>query len=249
MLNDFLLEGKSVLVTGASSGIGRETAIRLAEQGASVMLTGRNRDALNETLSLMKNKDTHSLFAADMEDPSAFASLIENIGCCDGAVHCAGIYKSQPCRYISESQLHQIMHLNFEIPVLLTKTLLKKRKINKNGSVIFISSILAYYVSEGSLAYGASKSALNAAVRFFALELSGLKIRVNAISPGVVKTNFIRKNNTGISQERIDEDEKMYPLGYGTPEDVANAVVFFLSDASKWITGSNLIIDGGFSLR
>lgn len=249
MVSDFLLEDKSILVTGASSGIGRETAIRLAEQGASVLLTGRNKIALSETLSLMKNPEIHSIHSADIEDPSAFKALIEIIGLCDGVVHCAGMHKFQPCRYINENQLRQIMHVNFELPVLLTKELLKGRKINKNGSIVFISSIAAWNVSAGSLIYGSSKAALNAAVRSFALELSVSKIRVNAVSPGMVKTNFIRKYNTSISQEQLDEDEIMYPLGYGTPEDVANAVIFFLCDASKWITGSNLTMDGGFSLK
>ena len=248
MIEDYLLVGRKILVTGASSGIGRECAKRLSMQGANLILTSRNLVGLKETLSLLSNGD-HEIAVADLQKQDDLINLASSFTKLNGIVHCAGIHKLSLSKLITESEISKIMNINFVAPILLTKELIRKRSVEKKASIVFVSSIAANCPSVGTILYGASKAALNAAMRSFALEQAPMGIRVNCISPGMIKNDFMLKYNAGITQEQLFENETHYPLGYGTPEDIANIVVFIISDASRWITGADLIIDGGFSLK
>ncbi len=245
--NPFSLEGKSLFVTGASSGIGREVAIQCSRLGAKLIITGRNEDRLNETFTALAGQD-HIKIAADLtlQQDEIFNCLPK----LDGIVNAAGIINIQPFLFLSNEELKMIFEINFFSPVLLTQQIIKKKLFNKNSSVVFISSIEGNVIfSKGNSAYSASKSALTATVKTMALELAQKKIRVNSIQPGVVRTKMLESLLENFTPEQLEEDEKKYPLGYGTPEDVAYAAIYLLSDASKWVTGSSLIIDGGFSLQ
>lgn len=244
----FSLSGKKILVTGASSGIGRAIAILAAAQGADVLLSARNEDRLKQTMSQMK-EGNHSFLVADLSDEAALENLVNQLENVDGVVHAMGIMSTLPYKFINKKALNDIMNVNFIAPTLLTQLLLKAKKINKKGSIVFISSISGNVIgSKGNSLYSATKGALNATAKVLALELAAQKIRVNTIAPGVVKTEMWSEP-TSFSKEQLEEDEKRYPLGHGSPEDVAGAAVFLLSDASKWITGSNLVLDGGFTIQ
>lgn len=244
----FSLSGKKYLVTGASSGIGRSIAIMLAEQGADVIITARNEERLRETLTLMKGSN-HSFISADLSEEESLKTITSNFESLDGVVHAAGIMNTLPYKFITRKALGEIMDVNFIAPSLLTQTMLKAKKIKSGGSIVFISSIGGNVIgSKGNAMYSATKGAINASAKVLALELAGQKIRVNNVAPGMVKTEMWATSSS-FSQEQLDEDEKKYPLGYGNPEDVAGAVVFLLSDASRWVTGSTLVLDGGFTIQ
>lgn len=247
--NPFSLKNKKILVTGASSGIGRAIAIECSRMGATVYLTARNEERLKETLKQMEQPELHIMKTADLAIQEERKYLIEELpDCLDGVVHCAGLTVTKPFTFVSEENLHDVMGVNFEASVLLTQLLLKKKKILRGASLIFISSISGVYVSlVGNSIYSASKGAINGISKVLALELAGRQIRVNTITPGMIETNIMSEGI--ISDEQLAEDVKHYPLKrYGKPEEVAYAAVYLLSDASKWVTGSNLLIDGGYTL-
>lgn len=246
--NPFSLKNKTILVTGASSGIGKAIAIECSKMGANVIITARNEDRLNETFSLM-NIGNHKLILADLNSEDELNDLIENLTQLDGLVQCAGITIPKPFRFYSKENIKSVMSVNFEAPIFLTQTLIKKKKINKQASIVFISSISGVYVSYmGNSIYSASKGAINGFIKGLAIELSGRGIRVNSVNPGMVETNIL--SDGIISEEQLNEDRKKYPLKrYGKPEEVAYAVIYLLSDASLWVTGSNLLIDGGYTLQ
>jgi NAD(P)-dependent dehydrogenase (short-subunit alcohol dehydrogenase family) len=247
--NPFSLKGKRILVTGASSGIGRSVAIECSRMGASVILTARNEERLQETLSQMKESDRHQFIVADLANVEDIKKVVNSInGPLNGIVHCAGFTIPKPFRFISESDLDAIMDVNYKAPVLLSQELLKGKEIDKGASIVFISSISGVLVSyiAGSL-YSGSKGALNGIAKGMAIELASKQIRVNCVTPGMIKTSIL--NDGIITNEQLEEDAKRYPLGrYGKPEEVAYAVVYLLSDAATWVTGSNLLIDGGYTL-
>jgi len=248
----FSLEGKTVLVTGASSGIGRGIAIACAKMGARVVLTGRGEMRLAETLSQMPpalgTSEAHVAFSCDLLAEGAFDALVATVPVpLDGIVHAAGINKRMPCAFVKESDMHAIFSTDLNVPILLQKILLKKKKLRDGGSVVFISSLAAWRPSHGNAVYGAAKAGLSAYARNLALELAPRKIRVNSVLPGMVWTNILK--NTKIDESAYKENEKTYPLGrYGTPEDIAGLVVFLISDASSWLTGTEINIDGGAGL-
>lgn len=247
--NPFSLQGKRILVTGASSGIGRAIAIECSKMGAAVYITARDKKRLEETLMQMEQPKLHTTIMADLTSHEDRNSLVKELpDCLDGIVQCAGFTISKPFIFVSEENLHSVMEVNFEAPVLLTQLLLKKKKIAKSASIVFLSSISGVYVSLiANSIYSASKGAINGIVKTLALELAGKQIRVNTVMPGMVETNIISEGL--ISDEQLAEDAKRYPLKrYGKPEEVAYAAVYLLSDASKWVTGSNLLIDGGYTL-
>lgn len=249
MYNPFSLENKKILVTGASSGIGRAIAIECSKMGAFVVLTARNNDRLQETLAMMAKPENHQCILADMLKDEELETLVASIdGKLDGVVHCAGFTIPKPFQFYSKEEVQGVMKVNFEAPVWLTQSLVKKKKINKGASIVFISSISGVWVSyvAGSL-YSASKGAINGIMKGLAIELAAKSIRVNSVNPGMIATDILKSGE--ISEEQLKEDAKRYPLKrYGEPREVALGVVYLLSDASSWTTGSNLLIDGGYTL-
>lgn len=245
--NPFSLKGKTILVTGGSSGIGRAIAIECSKMGAILIITARNETRLNETLSMLDG-DNHCTVIADLSLINKLNEIVENLPKLDGIVHCAGFTIPKPFNFISQEDAKAVMDVNFVAPVFLTQSLLKKKKVNRNASIVFISSISGVYVSSvaGSL-YSASKGAINGIIKGLAIELAAKGIRVNSVNPGMIDTNIFADGI--ISDEQLNEDKKKYPIKrYGKPKEVAYAVIYLLSDASAWVTGSNLLIDGGYTL-
>jgi len=246
MYNPFSLEGKTILVTGASSGIGKATAIECSKMGAKLVITGRNKERLQSTFDLLSGL-SHQQVAADLTNNEELENLVESCPNLDGALFCAGITDTTPIKFITDKKLRQIFDINLFAPTLITKYLVAKKKINKGASLVYISSMGAIETTPGLGIYAASKGGLNSMVRTIATELSYRKIRANSIMPMMVKTELV-ENITLISVEELAEDEKKYPLGYGKPTDIAYAAIFLLSDASGWITGTELKMDGGSTL-
>jgi NAD(P)-dependent dehydrogenase (short-subunit alcohol dehydrogenase family) len=247
MYNPFSLEGKTILVTGASSGIGRAIAIECSRMGAKLIITARNEERLNETLSLMEGNG-HSMFIADLNKKEDQQKLIEQVQIIDGLVNCAGIIKTLPFSFINQESLDSVMDVNFKAPTLMTVQLVKKKKFSKNSSIVFISSIGGVLIATpGNSIYTASKGAVHGIIKGMAMELAPKNIRVNSVNPGLVESHIYDAGV--ISEEQIEEDKNKYPLKrHGKPEEIAYAVIYLLSDASSWVTGSALIIDGGFTL-
>ena len=241
--NPFSLEGKTILVTGASSGIGRGIAIACSKMGASVIVNGRNEERLNETLLQMTGENNQKA-VADLSNIGSVSSMVSALSKLDGVVHCAGIGQRVLCKQLQESDLDNMMDVNFKAPVMLQTELLKQKKINKAASIVFIASIAAESPTIGNAMYCASKGAIISYANCLSIELAPRLIRVNCISPAMVWTDLIFKG--GITEEELKEDEKRYPLKrYGTPDDIANLSIYLLSDASSWMTGSNIKLTGG----
>ena len=248
MSNPFSLKDKTVLVTGASSGIGRQTAIECSRMGASVVLTARNEERLQETLSCMDGEG-HMVIMADLLESEQVDNLVETIPQLDGVVLCSGKGLTLPMQFATRDKFNDIFDTNFFAPIELLRLLYKKKKIVKQGSVVVLASLGGTQIFSGSNGvYGASKAALNSAMTFCAKEFSSRKIRVNCICPGMVDTPLIHRGT--VTDEQLKENEKLYPLGrYGKPEDIAYASVYLLSDAASWVTGQQLVLDGGISIK
>jgi len=244
-VNPFDLHGKSCLVTGASSGIGRAAAKLISECGGKIVATGRDEIRLNRTLDELSGSG-HSALPADLLDPDAVSELSDQCPPLNGVVHCAGIVNLAPIRYTTDRVMRELAASNVDAPVALTRELLKRKKFLAPGSIVFLSSVSGIHGTTGHVAYAASKSALLGLSRAMASELAPKQIRSNCLIPGMVRTPMIEG---GFGEGGLEEDAKRYPFGYGEPEDVANAIVFFLSDASSWITGQTLVLDGGVLLK
>lgn len=247
--NPFSLEGKKILVTGASSGIGRAIAVECSKMGASVIITGRNPERLDATKStLAGSARLHRVLPCDLQNADAISDMCSRIDYVDGIVNCAGIVRVLPFKFLTSNGMDEVMTANFKGGVLVVLGLLKSKKIRKRSSIVFVSSINGNLVtSAGHSIYCASKAAINGIAKGMALELAAQRTRVNTIMPGIVQTNLL--SGLPWDEVQMDADQKKYPLGYGEPEDVAMATIFLLSDASKWVTGSNLTIDGGYTLQ
>lgn len=239
--NPFELRGKRVLVTGASSGIGRAIAIASAEAGATLVLSGRDDARLRETLDLLDGEG-HRAVAADLTDPQQLAALVEQTGQIDGVVHGAGVDGVMPVRMLRKSFLDTVAATNFQAPILLTQQLLYKKNLRDGGSIVFLSSIAAHTGTVGVGPYSSSKSALEGIMRCLALEVAKRAIRVNALAPGLVNTPLINKDHAW-----LEEKSAMYPWGIGDPNDVAYAAVYFLCDGSRKVTGTSFHLDGGIA--
>ena len=243
VFNPFTLRGKTILVTGASSGIGRGIAIACSKMGAKVLITGRSESRLNETLSSLATGE-HDRFMCDLTDQHELVEMASALPNLDGVVHCAGIGQRVLCKQLSKDDVETVMSTNFEGPVLLQTELLRQKKISKDASIVFIASIASYFPSVGNSIYSASKGAIISYAKCLSLELAPRKIRVNCISPAMVWTDIIVQD--GCDEEQLKVDEQKYPLKrYGTPEDISNLAIYMLSDASTWMTGSNVNITGG----
>jgi NAD(P)-dependent dehydrogenase (short-subunit alcohol dehydrogenase family) len=244
--NPFSLKGKTILVTGASSGIGQATAIECAQMGAEVVITGRDTERLQVTADLMGNLKAQ--VAADLTNQEDVERLVAALPPLDGAVLCAGNSTTLPLQFGSRDKFDDMFNVNFFAPVELLRLLYKKKRLNKGASVVLIASIGGTHsFMPGNGIYGASKAALNSVMKYAAREFASRRIRVNSICPGMVDTPLIHRGT--ITDEQLAEDAKRYPLGrYGHPSDIAHGVVYLLSDASSWLTGHDLVIDGGFSI-
>lgn len=247
-MNPFSLNGKTLLVTGASSGIGRATAIACSQMGATLIITGRNELRLSETLTMLDG-DGHSQFLADLTDMAELSELIISLPKLDGVVSNAGIAKPLVLQLNEAEDVNETMQINALAPIHLTRLLLQNKKLNKGASLVYISSIngnnCAYI---GSSIYAASKAALTGFVKSTALELAPRGIRVNCINPGMIETDLLKFGSIG--EAELESDRLKYPLKrYGKPEEVAYAAVYLLSDTTQWITGSSLLIDGGYTLQ
>lgn len=242
--NPFSLSAKTILVTGASSGIGQAIAVSVSKMGANVVINGRNMAKLERTLSLLAPCENNSIIAADLTNSEAVAKLAESVPQLDGIVHCAGIGHRMPAKLVTENDIDTVMRTNFNGAVLLQAALLSKKKVKKDSSIVFIASKAADYPSPGNAVYSASKGALISYARCLALELAPRGIRVNCICPAMVWTDLIMQNE--VTLEELQESEKNYPLKrYGKPEDISNLAIYLLSDASSWMTNSCMDITGG----
>ena len=247
--NPFTLKDKTILITGASSGIGKATAIECSRLGANCIISGRNEERLNETFSLLEGEG-HSQIIADLSNPASVDLIVEQVPVLNGLVNNAGGVLTLPVNFITEEKIEKIIQVNEKAPVLLFAKLLKKKKLAKNSSVVFTSSIGGPLIggSFGNSLYAITKGGISAFVRAGALELAKKQIRVNAVCPGMINTNIYGEKI--ITQEQLEEDAKTYPLGrYGRPEEVAWAIIYLISDAASFVTGSNLVIDGGISIQ
>lgn len=246
MYNPFSLEGKTILVTGASSGIGRACAIECSKQGARCVISARNEERLQETFSDLEGQN-HEAFIADLCEEESLLRLLDQLPALDGLVLCQGIVKTVPVKHINEDEIQDIFNTNILSDIRLCSALLKKKKIRSGASVVMISSVSTFSVKVGNSLYSATKGAMNSFAKAMALELAPKKIRVNCIQPGFVRTNILE--NHGLADDALKWYAERHPLGLGTPTDVANACIYLLSDAARWVTGSIFTIDGGNTLQ
>jgi Dehydrogenases with different specificities (related to short-chain alcohol dehydrogenases) len=247
--NPFSLAGKTILVTGASSGIGQTTAIVCSQMGATVVITGRDEERLQATFDqLAAAQEEHVKLLADLTIPDEVDRLVASLPPLDGVVLCAGNSTTLPLQFGSREKFDEMFDVNFFAPVELLRLMYKKKVLQKGASVVLIASIGGTHsFMPGNGVYGASKAALNSVMKYAAREYASRKVRVNSICPGMVDTPLIHRGT--ITEDQLAEDAKRYPLGrYGRPEDIANGAVYLLSDASSWLTGHDLVIDGGFSV-
>jgi len=244
--NPFSLQGKTILVTGASSGIGQATAVACTRMGADVIITGRDAERLQATNEMMGGGK--GLLIADLTVRDDVERVVASLPHLDGAVLCAGNSMTLPLQFGTREKFDEMFDVNFFAPVELLRMMYKKKVLQKGASVVLIASIGGTHsFMPGNGVYGASKAALNSVMKYAAREYASRKVRVNSICPGMVDTPLIHRGT--ITEEQLAEDAKRYPLGrYGHPDDIANGAIYLLSDASAWLTGHDLVIDGGFSI-
>jgi NAD(P)-dependent dehydrogenase (short-subunit alcohol dehydrogenase family) len=246
--NPFTLENKTIFVTGSSAGIGRAIAVGCSKMGADVIITGRNISRIQETLDEMQVNLNNRYVLADLQNDTDLEKLVEDLPVLDGIVFNAGIVKTVPVSFIKKQQIQEVFDVNFNSSVILIQKILSKKKIKKGGSICFISSVASSYVNIGNSLYSASKGAVNSFTKALALELASKNIRVNAILPGFIETKILEKSN--IDENSLKEHLKKYPMGrFGKPDDIANATIYLMSDASQWTTGSLMTVDGGYSIK
>lgn len=248
--NPFSLVGKTILVTGASSGIGRATALEISKAGAQVIITGRNEERLKEVHSLLSNTDSQpGYIIADMHTDDDIESLVESCPKLDGVFLNAGISINVPIAFITREKLSEMFEINTFAPILLTRMLVKKKKLNKGASLVYTASVSGNNtVTVAHEMYSATKTAITGFMRNVALDLAAKGIRANAVNPGMVNTPMVHSGK--YTDEQLQKDMSNYPMGrFGDPEEIAYAVIYLLSNASSWITGQSLVIDGGLTLK
>lgn len=248
MKNPFSLDGKTILITGAASGIGKATALQCVEMGAKVVLLDLNEEGLNATKAEMQ-EGSAIVFALNLTDFDALRETVSKFPKLDGIASNAGIFYSMMAKLSDKNDMEKIFQINTFSHINLVQQLMEQKKVNKGASIVFTSSMSGVFCGAvGGSLYGATKSALAGYAKALAIELAPRGIRVNTIHPGMVNTPLI--HSVALSQDVLDEDKKNYPLGrYGEPEEIAYSIVYLLSDATKWMTGTQLLIDGGFSVK
>ena len=246
MYNPYSLEGKTILITGAASGIGKETAIESSKMGAKIVAVDLNADGLN-ALAPQLEGEGHLTFDGNLCNDEFLKLLAENAPVLNGVFLCAGVSDTTLVKFLTEEKIDRVFNINVKAPVMMLKYLLKKKKVADGGSLVWMSSYGAEKVEPGLGIYAASKSAVNGFMRAYAKELIGKKIRSNSIMPMMIKTELISTLTT-ISEEDWKKQEAMYPLGFGAPQDVARVAMFLFSEASRWITGTQFRMGGGSDL-
>jgi len=251
MTHPFSLEGKTILISGASSGIGEATAIACDQLGATILLLGRDESRLESVKSKL-TAGNHRYLSVDLSDVDLLEQdlkrFLKDIDAVHGLVNAAGITSTHPFKLFKPNQLHQLLQINVQGAFYLTKLVLKK--MNKHGgSIVFISSIMATHGEKAKTQYAISKGAVSAGVKSLAVELAQKNIKVNSIAPGIVNTPMTENATYKKNQDLLNATLSKYPLGFGEPEDVANACVYLLSSASRWVTGTELILDGGYTAQ
>ena len=247
--NPFSLDSKTILITGASSGIGRTTAVECSKMGAKVVITGRNEQRLQDTFERLEG-DGHMQIVADLATSEGIASLVEKMPVVNGCVNNAGYNVMQLISFIKEEDADTIFKVNALAPIMLTSLMVKKKKLQKEGSIVFTSSIAGLGIcTPGNSLYSATKGALTSFMKNAAIDLAQKKIRCNAVLPGMIETP-LKAGKSLITEEQWEANRQLYPLKrFGIPEDVAYGIIYLLSDASSWVTGTELVIDGGRKLK
>lgn len=246
--NPFSLEGKTILITGAAGGIGRATAVESAKLGANLVLTDINEEGLKATLEQLENQEQHRYVVANLTNDEEIDKLVGEIDKLDGFVSNAGVTKPLLVKFINREDLDRIMQINAMAPMFLTQRLLKKKKLAKGSSIVFTVSIGGVYTTAiANAMYGSSKGALQVFMKNVALESAANGIRCNSVNPGMINTGLLKPGT--YSEEDRKKDMQTYPMKrYGEPREVALGIVYLLSDASSFVTGHSLIIDGGKTL-
>lgn len=251
--NPFSLANKLIVVTGASSGIGRQCAIDCSRMGATVILIARNEERLKETISEMYRPEIHHFFTVDLSQTNKIKSIVDEIiekyGKIDGFIHAAGIEKTLPAKYLSSEDYLSLFSVNALSAFEFIRHFSNKKYFNNNGHIVLISSITALIGRIGVAAYAASKGALVSFVHSMALELAPKNICINCVSPGTILTPMMQKVLSTLSEEDYKKRVSGFPLGLGSVTDISNTCIFLLSDASKWITGQNIVVDGGYTIQ
>lgn len=249
--NPFSLAGKTILVTGASSGIGRQCAIDCSRMGAKVISIGRNQERLDSVVEEMGGRGVSYSF--DLTNLDGIRDLIATIVCehgkFDGFIHAAGIEVTNPVKLTSNDDYELLYRVNCLCAFEIVKNLCGIKTFNKGGSIVLISSISGVIARKGLSAYAASKGAIMSAARVMALEMAGREIRVNTVSPGTILTPMMQKALDAMNEEDKQKRTEGFPLGLGKTDDISNACIYLLSNASRWVTGQNLIIDGGYTIQ
>lgn len=241
-----LLKGKKILVTGASSGIGREIAKHCSKEGAELIISGRNKTELEKTSAQCSGQI--EIIPADLTSKEERSFLVDSLSEISGVVLSAGVVNPFPIKFLTEEKIKETMEINFTGSALLVAQLFKKKKILPGTSFVFLSSISSEHPHKGGAIYSASKSALESFSKVVALEYATLKIRSNCIRAAMVKTDMYDHAEENMSKASMDDHISKYPLGVGEPKDVANFCIYLLSEQSRWITGKNFTLDGGFLL-
>jgi NAD(P)-dependent dehydrogenase (short-subunit alcohol dehydrogenase family) len=250
MINPVDLSGRNILVTGASSGIGRGIAVYLSKLGANIVMVARNEERLMEVLSELE-PGSHSYHLCDFNDPGTISNTVDSV-CRDGfrlngLVHSAGISRTVPLQYLKLSDLNGIMSVNLYSFIELAKQFSKRKNNDSGGSIVAISSISSRVGARGLTAYCASKGALDSAIRAMALDLAPKNIRINSVAPGMIRTQMYDGLKSTVNDQDFEEGlKKRQIMGIGEPEDIAAATAFLLSDAAGFITGTSLTVDGGY---
>ena len=253
MYNPFSLSGKKIIITGASSGIGRQCAIDCSKMGATVMLVARNEKRLKETQKEMQQSERHSYYSIDLGQPDRIKELVETIvvthGKLDGFIHAAGIEKTLPVKLLSIDDYETLFRVNTLSAFEFIRCFSNKKFFNDNGHIVLLSSITSIIGRGGVAAYAASKGAMVSAIRSMALELARKGICINCVSPGTILTPMMQDFLSTLSEEDYKKRIDGFPLGLGEVTDVSQLCLFLLSNASRWITGQNIVIDGGYTSR
>lgn len=253
MINPMDLGGRTVLVTGASSGIGREIAVLLSQLGARVVITGRSEERLKETADMMEGEG-HRIVPFDLADtdaiPGWMKSVVSEAGMLNGLVHSAGMQLYKPLRTVTVASIEKVLRVNLLSALFLGKGFRQKGVgVVSGGSIVYLASVMGLVGEPGQSEYCTSKGGLVAMTKSLACEMAREGIRVNCIAPAVVMTEMSRKSSESLTPEQFAAIEAMHPLGFGVPRDVAHAAAFLLADTSRWITGTTLIVDGGYTAR